>query len=117
MFRLFLCLLVIGAHTHCVMAHGAALVNDVEAERLADPPIGESETCKNESGCLCKGAVIPKSLSVLNDGDLIDCLWSTHQVIESDSLAAFDRNLHSLSRGSPALSGASVRIFLQSFQI
>ena len=116
--RLLLCLIIFAAHSHCVMAHGAALFSKVEAAKCAEPPIGETKTCEHESACICKGALISDSFpSFLVDGGLTLYLpWSNPGIDDSGvALGEWDSR-SSLHAVSPPITGASTRILLQSFQ-
>jgi hypothetical protein len=117
--RLLLCLIIFAAHSHCVMAHGAALVNQVEAAQCAEPPIGETKTCENESACICKGALISDSLpSFLVDGDLTDYLLVSYPGLGGSDVALRERASRKILHALTApFTGADARIQLQSFQL
>jgi len=116
--RLLLCLLIVGAHSHCVMSHGAELVSEVEAARRAEPPFGETKTCENESGCICKGALVPEAVPAFFDHDhLTHWLPSTHWRVDSCGIVVLNWDLDLIPDAPPPLAGASARIVLQSFQI
>lgn len=65
-----LCLLVLAAQSHCVLAHGELLKESVAAECQSQLPLQPSESaCENESGCICKGAIgIHTPVVSLDDG-------------------------------------------------
>lgn len=116
--HLLLCLLIVGAHVHCVLAHGAALIGEVEASRCAEPPIGERNTCENESSCICKGALVSRSFPpFLKHADRSDWLSSPDQRVDGSSLALQVDQRHILPVAAILPSGAFARIVLQSFQI
>ncbi len=51
-------MVVLSAYTHCVMAHGAEMVQQVQQvqQHTADRPWQPgTPTCENESACICKG--------------------------------------------------------------
>ena len=53
-----LALLILGAHTHCVMTHGAELQQRVAEHTAGQSPLEGGEPCENESACICKGVIL-----------------------------------------------------------
>jgi hypothetical protein len=120
LFRVMLCLCVLGSHAHCVLTHGAELLAD-QAQRHADVecPIGETQPCGNESSCICKGATLGDgSVAFLVPDDLVNWLscLEAPRLLEVARVADCDRFVGRL--GPPAKpGGTTARALLQSFQI
>lgn len=115
---IFLCLLVVAAHTHCVLAHGAELLEAVHTSEIAKSPIGSSQGCENESACICKGATLGEQL----DATLIQSeltLWLTYVDNETSScvIDVSDQLCSRCLEPAPPPRGAAARAALQSFQI
>jgi hypothetical protein len=117
--RLLLCLMIFAAHFHCVMAHGAALVREVAEARCEEVPIGETGTCENESGCICKGALVSDSFpALLVDSQPTDGQSATVPAVFRVDVAGCESDWRNTPRAAaPPLGGTGARILLQSFQL
>jgi len=113
----FFCFVVVGAHTHCVLSHGAELVNEVIVTACDSVPLGQSRSCENESSCIfCKGATLVEST--------VDSCPTQHleSFLLSEPLALRDVGIVPLHHGDLApipfpLDAGAARALLQSFQI
>jgi hypothetical protein len=56
--RPLMCLVIIGAYTHCVMAHGSQLLQRAHQVAAEQSPGPEGPSCEDESGCICRGATL-----------------------------------------------------------
>lgn len=114
--RLFLCTLIVAAHTHCVLGHGAELVQQVQSARSVDLPIAEHPTCENESSCICKGATLTDTVQAsLLDNSLTNFLPLDYPVPQFELIAVSVRAFQAWGRTRQTLSSTTARALLQSF--
>jgi hypothetical protein len=117
-FVVFLSLLVAGIHTHCVMAHGAELLQHVAAQKCSELPIGSDLPCENESSCICKGALVGASLAASCHADATCHGPSANADLDgSRDCLPLEANLDNLPEREPPPGGTAARARLQSFQL
>jgi len=108
-------LLVVAAHTHCVLAHGAELLHEVAVVASDSAPLGPAQSCENESSCICKGVTLAKS-TTMPTAENVAQLISTEPLL-SRHLDLINEQFVDGHLPRKSLSAADARAFLQSFQI
>lgn len=114
----FLCLLVVVVHTHCVLGHGAELLQKLQSSKCAESPVEHNPPCDNESGCICKGATLADKVDATPTQDDL-AVWMRLGHVETFFFLAPPPGRDSCRppEPPPPASGTAARALLQSFQI
>jgi hypothetical protein len=114
----FLAVLVLVAHTHCVLAHGHELVRRVQAQRHSRLPVESRPCCENESSCICKGVTLAvAAMPPVDDTEGFDLVLANDVRVWSLASSAPEPRLVEPHLAFRPLCAHTARALLQSFLI
>jgi len=110
-------LLIVVAHTQCVLTHGEELRWLVAVSADVEAPMNEPPQCGNESSCFCKGATLAAMAAVSAPDESAPLTGVTASFTASHEGGALFSNLFEQIWKLDRAEGNAARALLQSFQI